>query len=63
MNLSLIKTKKVTPTKPPRDVTVTASKNEKPLAKANGTAPKTNLTVLNKKTEAISHQESKIVSY
>lgn len=55
--LSLIKTNVVTPVNPPRQVTVTASKKEKPIPKAIGTAPNTNLTVLNKKTDTISHHE------
>ena len=45
------------PVNPPRDVTVTASKKGKLKLKASGTLPKTNLTVLNKKTENISHHE------
>src|SRR6476646_6857588 len=56
---SLISTKKVTPVKPPRLVTVTDSKNENPAANAAGTAPKTNFTVLSKKIPAISHHDPK----
>ncbi len=47
----------VTPTNPPKEVTVTASKNEKPNPKASGTPPKTNLTVLIKKTDIISNND------
>lgn len=57
--LSLMKTNVVTPVNPPKHVTVTASKNENPIPKAIGTAPNTNLTVLNKNTDTISHHEFK----
>ena len=54
MILSLISTKEMAPTNPPNDVTTTASKKENPNPKAIGTEPKTNLTVLTKKTQIIS---------
>ena len=46
-------TKIITPTKPPVEVTTTVFKKEKPNPNAKGTAPKTNLTVLNNQTKII----------